>query len=757
MPRRPRSPKRESPRGRAKPKREKTQRGKPQRGKARDGARARSDFARDDVLRLLASGGGAPWPVRKLLARLGGAQGESKKLRRLLRELEDEGRLERLENGAVALRREDGLVEGVFVPADRRVRGARAGARGVVRTRSGLELRIESERQDLAGGERVLVDPREGGRAELFGVLSPAASRVVGRLVVENGSAVVEPFGRPPRGSDAAFERRVAREDRAGAEDGEIVEAIAVSSKRRGRDAGFARVVRRLGRPGDAQADFEAVAWRFALRTEFPEAALREAERAGARAAEPGERLDLRARAFATIDPATARDHDDAVCVERAGSDGALRLWVAIADVAHFMPEGGALEREALRRGNSIYLPDRAIPMLPHALSSDACSLLPNVDRLVLVAELLLGEDGELRESRFHRAIVRSRARLSYEDAAAFMEKRDRGLAAVDPALADALDLLAEAAARLRARRLREGSIELELPEPVIVLGDDGRPVDARRAPRTVAHRAIEEAMLAANRAVARWLAGLGVAVPHRVHAPPSESALAALGELLARVGLSEGAGEVPSRRELVAALAAAVGTPSERLVHWTALRSMKQARYSPQPQGHHALGFEHYLHFTSPIRRVADLVVHREVHRVLAGRPQPDGALERVERACVRASLCERIAQQAERAAREVKQAALLESRVGEEFDGHVSGVGESAVFVALDAPYVEGMLEVIELGRGFVLADDGLALVAPRSGRRVSLGDRIRVRVAAVDAFRGRVRFAPARDGAGVARAAT
>ncbi|MEZ4216719.1 MAG: VacB/RNase II family 3'-5' exoribonuclease [Myxococcota bacterium] len=691
------------------------------------------------MLRLLASGGGAPWNPRKLLIRLG-AHSEMKRLRRILRELEDEGRVDRLDRGAVVLRREDGLVEGVYVPA---ARGAR---RGVVRTLAGRELRVAAE-PTARGGERVLVWPRGEERGELVGIVAPGRERIVGRLVVEDGSAVIEPFGRPPRGSDAAFEHRVARGDRGGAEDGDVVEAVPVAGRGRGREDGFARVVRRLGRPGEPDADFEAVAWRYSLRTAFPEAALREAEAAVGRADEPGERLDLRALPFATIDPATARDHDDAVCVEPGERAGELRLWVAIADVAHFVPEGGALEREALRRGNSVYLPDRAIPMLPHALSSDACSLVPDVDRLVLACELVLGPEADVRDARFHRAILRSRARLAYEEAAALMESRD-GAPALDDALRASIARLAEAAERLRARRLREGSIELELPEPVVVLDGDGMPIDARRAERTVAHRAIEEAMLAANRAVARWLDAQDVRVPHRVHAPPADRALATLADLLARSGLLARAAEGPLERgELVAALAAAVGTPLERLVHWTALRSMKQARYSTESEGHYALGFEHYLHFTSPIRRVADLFVHRAVHRVLAGRAAPGDEDERVERACVRASVCERIAQQAERSAREVKQAALLASRIGDELDAHVTGLIDGAIFATLDAPCVEGMLDAARLGAGFALASDGLALVAERSGRRIALGDAIRVRVEEVDAFRGRVRFGPPR----------
>lgn len=629
-------------------------------------------------------------------------------------------------DGDVRLLRADGLVE------------AELGQSGRVVDVVGNEWRLDPPAdREAQPGDRVLILP-SGDTAELVQVLSPDAGRIVGRLVAERSSAELEPFGRAgPRSM------RIARDDRGGAVDGDVVEAVPA---RRGRsNQSWARVVRVLGRPGEADADFEALAWKHRLAVEFPPEVLREAKMARRRAEHPGKRLDLTALPFVTIDPASARDHDDAVCVAAVGRSD-LKLWVAIADVAHFVEEGGAIEREAVRRGNSVYLPDRALPMLPEELSSEACSLVPNEERLVLVAELLVAADGSIREQLFHRAVIQSRARLAYEQAAVVMEGGTTD--EVDSSLTGPLRALAEVAVRLGERRRAGATIDLELPEPSLVLDEERRVVASVRAARTVAHRAIEEAMLAANRAVASWLDARGVVTVHRVHEPPGEEALVSLAKLLARFDLLDDPRAELTPPRLVAALSAASGRPIQQLVHWSVLRSMQQARYATESIGHYALGFEHYLHFTSPIRRIADLVVHRVLHRELAGRPEPHNAREKAERVAVRASVRERVAQRVEREGRAIKQAALMQDRLGECFDGVVSGLTPSGVFVTLDEPFVDGRVDVEALGAGFELDADGLALVAGRSHRRIALGDPISVRVEGVDVFRGQIRFGPVRS---------
>jgi len=681
------------------------------------------DASRSQVLRLLAAGDGRPWAVRRLASRLGLRSGSpgAKALQRLLRELEREGIVERFDGQVRRLRR-DGLIEGEL----------RSNARVVDAV--GREWRVD-EGTTARRGDRVLVWPGSAG-AEIVQVVSPAADRIVGRLHIESGRSALEPFGRAgPRSL------RISKGDRGGAHDGEVVEAVASQRGRQSR----ARVVRALGRPGSPDADFEALMWKYRLAADFPADVLREAERVVRSAEDPGERRDLTGLPFVTIDPATARDHDDAVCVEPAGGND-LRLWVAIADVSHFVAEGGAIDREALRRGNSVYLPDRALPMLPEALSSEACSLVPRVDRPVLAVELCIAGDGAVRERAFHRARIRSRARLAYEEAAAVMAgETPREVA---PELYDPLRRLLEVTMRLGARRRAAGTIDLELPEAALTFDESGWPVGSAPAARTPAHRAIEEAMLAANRAVAGLLDARGVVTVHRVHEPPGDDALASLAGLLERFGLLIDGGAPLTPRRVATALEAAAGRPAERLVHWSVLRSMQQARYATESLGHYALGFEHYLHFTSPIRRVADLAVHRSLVRVLAGEAEPREAAARAERVAIRASLNERIAQRVEREALAIKRAALMEAHLGECFDGHISGLTEDGVFVTLIDPFVDGRADASAFGAGLELERGGLALVGRRSRRRLALGDPIRVRVESVDAFRGHVRFGPVRS---------
>jgi len=523
----------------------------------------------------------------------------------------------------------------------------------------------------------------------------------------------------------------------------------------RGRGAArTARVVEVLGAPGVAEADFRVIVWRHGLPVAFP--AEVEAEVAALAAGEKGDdglpREDLRALPFLTIDPVTARDHDDAVCVE-ALPRGGTRLWVAIADVAAFVPEGSALDREALRRGNSVYFPDRAIPMLPHELSGDLCSLRPRMDRRVLVVMLDLAASGEVRGRRFARGVICSRAKLSYDAAARVMDPGSElppgTEPPTDPEVVEQLQHLARIARVLQQRRFAEGSIDFDLPTAEIVLGDDGHPEDVVEAPRTLAHRAIEEAMLAANRAVAEELLAARMPLLHRVHEAPPPEDLAALEDLLQAFGLLEKRRAGPlDAREIARAVTRAVGRPEERLVNLMTLRSMQQARYSEVDRGHFALAFPHYTHFTSPIRRYADLVVHRALLDRLDGSDEARArALERGEslpRIAVQLSALERGAVEAERNMVAVKKCAFLAKHVGVEYDGTIGSVAPHGLYVTLAPFFVEGLVHVAKLPYGARFDERGHAFVLQRGRGRWGLGDRVRVRVEAVDPARGWISFA-------------
>ena len=431
------------------------------------------------------------------------------------------------------------------------------------------------------------------------------------------------------------------------------------------------------------------------------------------------------------------------------------RLWVAIADVAHFVKPGSALDREALQRGNSFYFPDRSIPMLPERLSSDLCSLRPHTDRLALVVELIVDASGACHRPQFHQAVVRSRERLTYAEAASVMEG-GRPERSWDDEVSEQLRVFAGVAERLLRHRSHDGTLDFDLPEAQVVLDERGWPVDIRRSERTCAHRAVEDAMLAANRAVARALSAHRLPAVFRVHEPPSEERLQELGELFGTYGLLEGAKFSPDLQGLAAALRRAHGRPEEALLNLAALRAMRQARYHAENLGHYALGFDSYLHFTSPIRRYADLVVHRQLKRHLIGRAaegagpsdRPGASTresqEQMRLVSARTSFRERLAVQVERETLELKRCALMSSHVGEEFSGLVSSVARHGLYVTLDEPFVDGLVHVSELGDSIEFEERSQSLVASRSGRRFRLGDRLRVRLIAVDPLKGWISFA-------------
>jgi ribonuclease R len=694
--------------------------------------------------------------ARELARRLGAGRGSARPLRDLLGRLVESGVIERV-GGEYRLRRNDGLVEGVYRSAD-----PDAAEVGAVIDDHGELWRVP-HRGEAGEGDRVLLQPvgaKRDVRGEIVEVLGGGRATWVGVLERGRGGYEITPYR-----DDALWCVRVAARDLGGAQPGEVVEAqpVAHHGKRKGRaprDAEpWARVVERLGRPGEPEADFRAVVWRRRLPVAFPAEVVAEADAASPEiaASEWGDRLDLRDRCFVTIDPASARDHDDAIAIESL-PDGAHRLWVAIADVSHYVAPGSALDREAWRRGNSVYFPDRAIPMLPERLSGDLCSLRPDVERRVLAVELAVAKDGSVGRPGFHRAVIRSRARLAYEQAAAVMEPERAGEDAAEvretlgSEVALQLEWLAQLARRLTERRLAGGAVELELPEPVIVLDDDGRPIDVKRGARTLAHRAIEEAMLATNRAVARALDAGGRAAVFRVHEAPSPSKCAELRALYESFGLiGAGDAEALSSADMGHALRRASGRPEEPLVNVATLRSMKRARYSPDDLGHFALAFDAYLHFTSPIRRYADLVVHRAVHRMIdekgaRARPAADALAERegVERAAARASARERIAVAAEREMLDLKKCVLMRTHLGRSFSGVVTGVARQGLYVTLDEFFVEGLVPIGALPGYFDLNEQLHALVARRSGARFALGDRLTVRVSQVNQLKGWINFA-------------
>ena len=581
---------------------------------------------------------------------------------------------------------------------------------------------------------------REGG---VLDVMERAHETLVGRLCVEGRSAWVEPQdGRIPHLVVLdAKERREARR-------GEWVE-VEITRYPTQKEPARGSILRSFGYPEDPAAEGRMVLAKHGIREEFPQKVLEEE----ARLSPPGEDTpfpegveDLRELCAFTVDPFDARDRDDAVSIEKL-KFGGCRLGVHIADVGHYVKRGGAIDKEARDRGTSVYLPDRAVPMLPPRLTGEVCSLREGAVRRTLSVFIDFDRYGNQTAMRLAFARIRSRASLTYRGAAAVLEGGEipqKEEAESARALEEPLRELSGLADKLHAERMRRGSLDFDLPEAQVLLDGEGMPTGIARAPRTSAHRLIEECMLAANRAVAEYLAEAGGASVFRVHEAPAEENLEGLRAVLSRLGLKAPRIEALKRPGGLQEVFEAVrGSDVERYVNLAALRSMKLARYEAAPALHFGLGFERYTHFTSPIRRYADLCVHRRLARLMrgdAGKPQakPLAAL------CGDISERDRTAEAASREMVDFMKALFMRDKVGERFRGHVSGVANFGIFVELEDIYVEGMVPLESMTDDYyAYIPEEHAVLGRRTGRRFRLGDPVTVRVEGVDLAGRRVTF--------------
>ncbi len=415
---------------------------------------------------------------------------------------------------------------------------------------------------------------------------------------------------------------------------------------------------------------------------------------------------------------------------------------MSIADVSHYVREGSALDREAYERGTSVYFPDRAIPMLPEVLSNGVCSLNPKVDRYTVTAELTFDPEGKVTDALFYPSVIRSRARLTYTLVRKIAADRAPAARGAHAGLVKDLEAMAELAARLRERRRQRGSIDFDLPEPEIVLDLEGGIEAIVRSERNVAHQLIEEFMIAANEAVARYLGLLEVPSLYRVHEEPARDKLDAFREFLHNLGYTLGGTPGgPVHPKMLQRLADDVrGRPEERLVNTVMLRTMKQARYSAENIGHFGLASREYTHFTSPIRRYPDLVVHRILKEVQARgampKPRRDALAERLPDIARDCSERERKAMDAEREIVALKKCQFMASRVGETFDGVVSGVTAFGFFVELSDVFVEGLVPLSSLADDYYrYVEKSHALVGQHTRRTFRIGDPVRVVVERVD----------------------
>ena len=602
----------------------------------------------------------------------------------------------------------------------------------------------------------------------VMAVTERATSRIVGRFEETRRGAIVIP-------EDQRLNIVVAIpvKGRGKAEDGHQVVAELTSYPIGGRPA-EGKIIEILGWPDDPEVEVQSVMRRFDLPHIFPPEALAEAEGIAETVAKADlqGRVDLRPMPTVTIDGETARDFDDAVSLRRDGDN--FRLWVSIADVSHYVKKESPLDREAYLRGTSVYFPDRCIPMLPERLSNGICSLNPNVDRLTMTAEMLFDQTGTMLESSFYPSVIKSAARLTYTIVKQIIVDDDRELADKYRPVAPMLAQMKELALILMAMRKKRGSIDFDLPEPEIIIGLTGQTEGIIRAERNLAHQLIEEFMLAANEAVAHSVTARDIPFLYRVHETPDPAKLQTFQEFVFGFGYEFKLVEDKVKpSELQRLLAQADGRPEERMINYSLLRCMKQARYAAENVGHFGLAADCYCHFTSPIRRYPDLVVHRILKAVLALAPLPDLpplggegwlppqegegrgggrhasrqlaiATERLGEVAEHTSKRERVAMEAERDVVEMKKLQYMQQHVGEEFDGYITGVTGFGFFVELEKLFVEGLVHISTLTDDvYTHAEKQHSLIGRRTGRVFRIGDAARVSVASVSPATRRIEF--------------
>ena len=610
----------------------------------------------------------------------------------------------------------------------------------------GTDLFISSrEMRKVLHGDRVLAavtGTDQQGRREgmITEVLERANDSIVGRFVEENGIALVVPDD--PRINQDVM---IPLKDTLGARPGQVVVASIVIEPT-GRQSPVGRITEILGQSGAPGMATEIAIRSYALPFEWPAGVETAAEAFGESVPEEMKagRKDLRNLPLVTIDGADARDFDDAVFA-RKQSKG-WRLIVAIAEVSAYVKPGSRLDAEAVRRSTSVYFPGRVLPMLPEALSNGLCSLKPAVDRLCLACEMTISEEGAVQRSRFVAAVMKSSARLTYQQVADYFEsgelKHHDDLPDVKKSLDDLLSLYRV----LYAARLKRGAIEFESIEYGFQFDQRGAVAGLMAQERNDAHKLIEECMILANVEAARFLLKNKLPSPYRVHAPPPEAKLEPLSQFLRGQGIRVPWRDNPQPKDFEWVVEQARGRPDEHLIMAVLLRSQSLAAYQPVNEGHFGLALEAYTHFTSPIRRYPDLLVHRAIHHLLqrAGRSAYPYTTAQMSELCARCSFNSRRAEEAERDVVDRLKCAYLETRIGEEFEGLVSGVTSFGLFVELDYGRISGLVHVTGLPNDYYHFDPvAHRMKGERRGRVFQLADRVRVRVLAVNLDERKIDF--------------
>lgn len=681
------------------------------------------EFINSEVIKSLFQKRTKPLSFEEILSLLNISRKKARPLKRLLSEMVKKGELVRTRKGHYGPPEEMNLVTGYF-EAHRDygfVIPEKPGERDIF-----IPARFSGGAMD---NDRVIARIEEPARrsGRIIKILERVHTKIAGVFEYGRYGSFVRPKNR-----NLNFDIYIPPQARGGAKSNDHVIAEIVQYPTDSRPP-IGKIVRILKKPDTPRAEIGSIIEEFNLEEKFPEYVNAEARELIKRPVERSQRKDLSGLITVTIDGENAKDFDDAISIKRV-NDGYL-LYVHIADVGYFVPWDTPLDKEARKRGTSVYFPDRAIPMLPRELSEDICSLKPNLERAAFTVEMLFNERGEMLHANFYPSIIKSRARLTYTSVKRVLIDKEPSERAKYNSLLPYLELMEGLARLLREKRIQRGSLDFDLPEPEVILDIQGRPENIIKAERTFAHMIIEEFMIAANEAVAEYLEGLGAPCLYRIHEKPDPLKMEELSKIVRNL---------TGKRILKASyfpllIKDVKGTPQEELVNYILLRNLKQARYSPENVGHFGLASRCYTHFTSPIRRYPDLVVHRILRDVILKR-MDDDKIKHLEEVlpsiAFHSSKMERLADEAERTVIDAMRVWFMKDKIGDEFTGNIISITPYGIRVRLKDFYVEGFLHVSFMTDDFYVYDErSFTLSGRRTKRTFRLGDELKVRIERID----------------------